>query len=561
MAFSPPGRRGQTSKKAWFVAGAIVFVIIAASVAIPLLRARAQRPFVSGLEPPIGEPGAPIRVIGHNFGDDRGESKVEFDGAPPTASSYIEWSDTAISLRVPLYAESSLVRVVTEAGRSNPKIFMSRDLLPSAPSGPGAQALGPSIVKLSSDSGAVGSLLVIEGLNFGSNRDDSTVLFTWMGESAIIGRGDESGRGFVSPQESSLEFESWSDKRIAARIPDGAVSGGVAVKTARGTSPVRYFQILDSPGTKTYIGRRTYALSTFVTISRVRSSGSNGLYLWMPFPLETASQRGVKALNRSVEPLIPDFKGLSAYRLVDLADDKLVTVTQDHLVQVYAVETDIKADKVKSPPSPEPPLYAELTAPDPLVPSADKDIAAMAKRVAGKEKNPYRLAKALFDALLFELAFDPSAISDSPAQALKAKRADAWDMAIIYAALLRASGVPAQPMAGVVVDDARRAWRHAWVEFYLYGFGWVPVDPALADGASIGDFRPPFDDRSRYFGNMDDRHIAFSRGLAKLSPITPGGRTVSASRRYSFQSVFEEAAGGLTSYTSFWSDVEVTGVY
>ena len=41
----------------------------------------------------------------------------------------------------------------------------------------------------------------------------------------------------------------------------------------------------------------------------------------------------------------------------------------------------------------------------------------------------------------------------------------------------------------------------------------------------------------------------------------PDGRTVSAARRYSFQNIFEEAAGGLKAYTSFWSDIEITGVY
>jgi len=38
-------------------------------------------------------------------------------------------------------------------------------------------------------------------------------------------------------------------------------------------------------------------------------------------------------------------------------------------------------------------------------------------------------------------------------------------------------------------------------------------------------------------------------------------RTVAAARRYSFQNIFEEAGGNLPSYTSFWSDVEITGVY
>ncbi len=43
--------------------------------------------------------------------------------------------------------------------------------------------------------------------------------------------------------------------------------------------------------------------------------------------------------------------------------------------------------------------------------------------------------------------------------------------------------------------------------------------------------------------------------------MAPDGRTVSAARRYSFQTIFEEAGGDLPSYTSFWSDVEITGVY
>ncbi len=87
------------------------------------------------------------------------------------------------------------------------------------------------------------------------------------------------------------------------------------------------------------------------------------------------------------------------------------------------------------------------------------------------------------------------------------------------------------------------------------------MDPVLASGGDVGRFSPPFEDRSRYFGDMDDRHIAFSRGLAIVDRVTPDGRTVSAARRYSFQNIFEEAAGGLKAYTSFWSDIEITGVY
>lgn len=560
FALSPPHtpRRGRRPLAFLFF---LTIVIISAAIAVPILRTQANKPVVISIEPPIGEPGGLLRIMGKHFGIQRGEGRVEFDGAAPTASSYISWTDTRIELRVPLYAESSLVHVVTESGRSNARMFMSRALLPSAPSGAGSRALGPSIESLSTDSGSIGSLVSIKGLNFGTNRGDSAVLFTWVGESSMQMTPDEAGRGYVSPQDFSGEYESWSDKELRVRVPDGAVTGGIAVQTAKGTSPVRYFQVSDSPGIKSYSGRRTYALSTFVTISRVQSTGQNSLYIWMPFPVETPSQRGVKALGRTTEPLLPDYRGLSAYRLVDLVPETLSSLGQDHVVQIFGIGTDVKADKIKTPPVPAPRLYETLIQPDALVPVGDPAIVALAKTAAGREKNHYLIARAALETLQATVTYDEESVSTSTIAALSAARADSWDMAIMYAAMLRASGVPALPVAGVLVDESRRAWPHAWTEFYIYGFGWIPVDPVLASGGTVGDFNPPFADRSRYFGNLDDRHIAFSRGLSSVDRITPDGRTVAASRRYSFQNIFEEAAGDISAYTSFWSDVEVTGVY
>lgn len=560
VAFSPqkPPKRGRHQA---ILAIAGILLLGLAGILVPVAKARTERPSIESVDPAIGEPGAMLRVQGRHFGSERGEGRVEFDGAAATSSSYLSWSDSRIELRVPLYAESSLVRVVNGKGRSNARMFMSRALLPSSPAGSGAQALGPMIETLSANSGAIGSELTIRGLNFGTNRGDSDVIFTWMGEAAVPLQSDETGRGYTSPQDASGEYESWSDKEIHVRVPDGAVTGGVAVRTSKGTSQVRYFQVTDMPGTKAYRGRRTYALSSFATISRVKSTGPNSLYLWMPFPAETPSQRGIKTLNRTTEPLLAEYRGLSAYRLVDLQPDRLVSVGHDHIVQVYGIETDVKVESIKAVPSNPSRLYAMFTEADLLVPSDDPAIRAFARKVAGKEKNQYRIASAALAALAQAVKFDAGAVSIRPADALASAKADSWDMALLYTAILRAAGVPALPVAGVVVDGSRRAWNHAWVEFYVYGFGWIPVDPVLVSGATVGGFVPPFTDRSRYFGNMDDMHIAFSRGLAKVDRMAPDGRTVAAARRYSFQNIFEEAGGDLPSYTSFWSDVEITGVY
>jgi hypothetical protein len=100
-----------------------------------------------------------------------------------------------------------------------------------------------------------------------------------------------------------------------------------------------------------------------------------------------------------------------------------------------------------------------------------------------------------------------------------------------------------------------------WVEFYIYGLGWVPIDPVLGKGASPGGIDAAWEDRSRYFGNLDNRHLAFSRGSSVLAPMAPDGRRAAKERRWSFQSFYEEASGALDAYSSFWGDVEVTGLY
>jgi hypothetical protein len=87
------------------------------------------------------------------------------------------------------------------------------------------------------------------------------------------------------------------------------------------------------------------------------------------------------------------------------------------------------------------------------------------------------------------------------------------------------------------------------------------VDPCFGAGAAPPEFslRNGYD--AFYFGNMDNQRIAFSRGQTVLSRMDSRGRTATRKRDYSFQTIWEEAAGGLESWSSFWSDVTITGVY
>ncbi|HEX5773762.1 MAG TPA: transglutaminase-like domain-containing protein, partial [Geomobilimonas sp.] len=56
------------------------------------------------------------------------------------------------------------------------------------------------------------------------------------------------------------------------------------------------------------------------------------------------------------------------------------------------------------------------------------------------------------------------------------------DISSVFIALCRAAGVPAREIFGIRLGKKETeditAWQHCWAEFFLPGYGWVPVDPA-----------------------------------------------------------------------------------
>lgn len=525
---------------------------------------RLSAPRLSRIEPVVVEPGGLLSLEGSRFGADRGESRVEIDGMAPTASSYVSWEPTKISLRLPAAAESGLIYVVTRHGRSNAKLFMNRAHLPVKPAGSAAGSSGPFLASLSPEKGEIGSLLVLSGLNFGANRERGEVLFSWSPEEPSGGLPRRSEVNFISGKDIDSGYEFWSDKEIRLRVPDGAQSGSIVVNTDSGKSNGLYFEVGPSPGTKRCADRRTYSIDYSVSITKIKTTGPSELYLWVPKPVESTSQRVARVLSQDPSPFIPDYRGSTLYRFIGLSSNQSLAVTQSFLVQTWAVSTEVNPDLIERPKNP-PALMAAYLAADSFAPSTQPEIAAAAKSIVKGEKNPWREARLVYEYLTKNIAW--AALPAAPAglqpavAALSAKRADCYAYASLAVALLRAAGVPAIPVSGYLIGADRKAERHAWLEFYIYGLGWVPMDPILGSGARPGSFPPAFEDPTRYFGNLDNRRIAFSRGYASFPAMAPRGRHASPNRPYALQSFYEEASGALDAYSSFWSEVEVSGLY
>ncbi|MDR3130719.1 MAG: IPT/TIG domain-containing protein [Treponema sp.] len=520
-----------------------------------------EGPKITEIYPRIGMMGEVLTIKGENFGDEQDESYVTIAGIAPTASSYIEWTNDHIAVRVPEFGESGLVYVHRGNKKSNPAIFSNQATIPE-PFLEDQVGIGPRIMSVNPASGAIGRLVSITGNNFGTSREGCGVYFIWSAEAPASVPSGTGGPSWVEVSESDFGYDFWSDREIRVRVPDGAISGGLEVRTPRGASRSVFFDVTGRPGTKLYKDKRSYALSYSVDIQVQETSSSNTLYIWVPRPIISASQRNPEIFTRSVEPYIENYRGVSLYRFRDLKAGSGIGVALSCSVEVYAVETNVSPSQMRiSRDDSLSPLAAAYTSSSPMIPSDDSEIKRQSQVIAGREPNPYLKARSIYDWLLKNGNIQWDGLNGDAREALVKKQADPYMAALLFCALARAGGIPAQPVAGVLVDKTRSTFRHFWAEFWIDGAGWIPVDPAMGAGAVPPSFNLKQDHKTYYFGSLDSQRIAFSRGETIFSRMDPNGRTAVRERDYALQNLWEEAAGGLESYSSLWSDITINGIY
>lgn len=518
-----------------------------------------QKPAISSINPAIGEPGEIMLIRGYNFGDEIGDSWIEIAGDRLTASTCLSWSDTLIKITLPSTVSDGLLFVRTPNGKSNPELFANRENIPVSVrerTDPGL----PAIAAIGAQQGNVGDTITISGSNFGLTRSQSQVFFSWQLDPAIPRSGQTQSELSVIPcSEHDFDYEFWSDQEIRVRVPDGAGSGNVYVRTDRGMSNGIPFTVQNPLGTKKFGAKRTYVISSEVNITNVVAAGDNILYLRVPRPVETAAQQGISISASSVEPYMADYEGTILHRLDNLIEGDKKRITHSFILTGYSTETSINPARVKAYAKTDSPLYVTYTAPDTLVPSADPAIVEKGTAIVKKEKNPYRKAEALFKWVTENVAWTRDVQANRTAvQTLSALNGDSQDLSILFCALARSQGIPAIPVAGLLVDSNRNSAVHWWAEFYLEGFGWVPVDPAIpVPGTEAGEAGKT----ESSFGSLDVNHVAFSRGWTDQPPMLPNSKIVWRNRSWASQPVWEEAAGNISGYTSYWAEPKITGVY
>ncbi len=114
------------------------------------------------------------------------------------------------------------------------------------------------------------------------------------------------------------------------------------------------------------------------------------------------------------------------------------------------------------------------------VPSADGQIVALARSIAGDAASPeVRIGRILawIEANISREAVDAFTAVD----VLRERRAECQGHAYLFAALSRALDIPARIVNGIVYSEQHGGFLyHTWNEAWIEGRGWHPVDPTFA---------------------------------------------------------------------------------
>lgn len=147
--------------------------------------------------------------------------------------------------------------------------------------------------------------------------------------------------------------------------------------------------------------------------------------------------------------------------------------------------------------------YRLYTQPEELIQSNNPEIVRTAQAIVGNEENPHRKALLIYNFVIKHLRYEVQNEEKGALWALENRKGDCSEYSYLFVALCRAVGIPARVQAGFafhyvneVIEDG-----HMWAEYYLEGYGWIPVDAAW-----------------KMFGQIDYRHLSSIQSVPEAMP-------------------------------------------
>lgn len=526
--------------------------LLSVSVLIVLLSIVSRSPSVTSVEPRKFTTGSRLTITGDNFGDQTGA--VIISAQRIGTNRILDWADNTIVIEVPADTRSGLLYVQTNRGSSDGFLLTNRDEIPTpSTERPPNQ---PTVASVSAQLPRVGGLVIITGDRFGARRHDSFVTFSasW------------SGLSDVRPEPGVIGYPQWTQNQIIVRIPDGAAGGPVHLVVGDRRVPIGELEI--TPPAKRYLSAREFVVRRRVAYDGVVAAeadpdappGARSVVVWMPIIGAFPEQGELRHIVAPPQPMLSiESAPIAVYResmLTDGSEGEFaeVVAVKRRAVALDPAQLDPASWTVRDEPFIE--YYTRSTS---HLPADSPAFVAVANEHA--DASPVNTARRLYEWLLTHLQYRPYLAERSASFGLETRYGDDYTYATLMVALLRAAGIPARPVSGMLITQTGDSYVHFWCEMMILGEGWIPIDPSLGDGNFPGSFPVPDDPRIYYFGSLDPYRLTVQKGEFETDGIDADARRWVPADPDSLQSVFAEISRGIAEISLHWDGISVLGSY
>lgn len=241
---------------------------------------------------------------------------------------------------------------------------------------------------------------------------------------------------------------------------------------------------------------------------------------WLPYPREdNRRQKNIKLLkvNTTNYVIAGDNNLQRTIYMEKVAEkDKPTVFNIEFEYSAYAEYNKIEVEKVK-PYNKESELYKKYTQEVyPHIVFTDK-IKSLSKEIVGDEDNPYKIAQKIFTWIDKNIpwagAREYSTIYNIPEYVIENRHGDCGQVSLLFITLCRYNGIPAKWQSGWMLHPGD-VNLHDWAEFYLEGYGWLPVDQSFG---LVKSERPEI--QYFYLGGMDSYRLIVNDDIS--APLFP----------------------------------------
>ncbi|HLA27838.1 MAG TPA: transglutaminase domain-containing protein [Syntrophales bacterium] len=251
-------------------------------------------------------------------------------------------------------------------------------------------------------------------------------------------------------------------------------------------------------------------------------ANSRDVRLWIPYPVSDENQTVMKG---SIDG---NYSSYGIYKEKEFGNTLLYAdwnnPTKDrHLTYTFTItrEEIVRKDFPKGELSFNQKEFEKYLVATSLGPTVGK-VKEKAETITKGKKTSLAKARAIYDWIVDNMYRDPQIKGCGFGEVeslLESMGGKCGDIHSVYVALARSVGVPAREVFGIRIPPGKEGdmtkAQHCWAEFYLPGYGWVPVDPAdvrkimLEKKLALGEEK---EQREYYFGAVDESRIAYGIG-------------------------------------------------